>query len=41
LRLVARIAAPQSAIDAAINSSPDVKDLVASGWLKVGSFDQT
>lgn len=38
LRLIARIAAPQSAIDAAISTSPEVKNLVESGWLEVGSF---
>jgi uncharacterized protein YbcC (UPF0753/DUF2309 family) len=41
LRLIARIAAPQSAIDAAIKSSQDVESLVKSGWLEVASFGQT
>ncbi len=39
LRLIARIAAPKSAIDAAVRSSQEVGKLVASGWLEVGSFD--
>ncbi|MEH6647222.1 putative inorganic carbon transporter subunit DabA [Sulfitobacter sp.] len=41
LRLIARIAAPQAAIDAAICTSPEVESLVQAGWLEVGSFDQT
>jgi uncharacterized protein YbcC (UPF0753/DUF2309 family) len=41
LRLVVRIAAPESAIDAAISASPEMENLVQSGWLEVGIFDQT
>ncbi|AGI69094.1 hypothetical protein DUF2309 [Octadecabacter antarcticus 307] len=41
LRLVARIAAPDSAIDAAIRTSPKVTSLVEHGWLEVASFGQT
>ncbi|MFT5945341.1 MAG: hypothetical protein ACJAWC_002177 [Yoonia sp.] len=41
LRLIARIAAPQSAINAAISTTPDIKSLVKSGWLEVGSINQT
>jgi uncharacterized protein YbcC (UPF0753/DUF2309 family) len=40
LRLIARIAAPGAAIDAAINSSPEVANLVRSRWLEVASFGQ-
>jgi uncharacterized protein YbcC (UPF0753/DUF2309 family) len=40
LRLIARIAAPDAAIDAAISSSPEVASLVRSGWLEVASFGQ-
>jgi uncharacterized protein YbcC (UPF0753/DUF2309 family) len=41
LRLIARIAAPQVVIDAAIRTSPEVEDLVQAGWLEVGSLGQT
>ena len=41
LRLIARIAAPDAAIDAAISTSPEVKNLVEAGWLEIGSFGQT
>ena len=38
LRLIARISAPDSAIDTAISSSQEVTNLVESGWLEVGSL---
>jgi uncharacterized protein YbcC (UPF0753/DUF2309 family) len=41
LRLIARIAAPNAAINAAISASPEVKNLVQSGWLDVGTLSQT
>jgi uncharacterized protein YbcC (UPF0753/DUF2309 family) len=41
LRLIARIAAPEAAINAAISASPEVENLVQSGWLEVGSLGQT
>jgi uncharacterized protein YbcC (UPF0753/DUF2309 family) len=41
LRLIARIAAPEAAINAAISTSPEVENLVQSGWLEVGSLGQT
>jgi uncharacterized protein YbcC (UPF0753/DUF2309 family) len=41
LRLIARIAAPKAAINAAISANPEVENLVQSGWLEVGSLSQT
>jgi len=41
LRLIARIAAPEAAINAAISTSPEVENLVRSGWLEVGGLGQT
>lgn len=40
LRLIARIAAPDAAIDAAVGTSPEVQSLVDAGWLEVASFGQ-
>lgn len=40
LRLVARLAAPDFAIDTAIRANPEVESLVRSGWLEVASFGQ-